>query len=139
MKRIHLIAGLVVVATFLLTGQYLRHCFPSKESLRELTDGVRLLFRSRHIYILCAGLLNLALGLYFENRTARWRRAVQFAGSALLLVAPVLLFAAFVVEPARSDLDTPLSHFGLYALFGGTMLHAVSGIRGRTTPPDTAA
>ena len=60
MKRLHLIIGLTVVVIFLLTGQYMEYVHN-----RLLLDGTRMLYRSRHIYLLLAGLLNLILGIYF--------------------------------------------------------------------------
>jgi hypothetical protein len=42
-----------------------------------LSDSARLMFRSRHIYILAAGLVNLVLGVYFERQARGWRRVVK--------------------------------------------------------------
>ena len=52
MRRFHLGAGLLGVLAFLATGQYHEH-------LRGMDDAQRLLFRSAHIYLLLASLLNL--------------------------------------------------------------------------------
>lgn len=61
MQRFHLIFGFTVVLIFLLTGQcmdkFLHH-------LVGMSDGPRMLYRSRHIYILMAGLLNVGIGTY---------------------------------------------------------------------------
>ena len=126
MKTLHLAVGVFVVVIFLLTGQYLSFRYPNMD---EVDDGLRLLLRSRHIYILLAGTLNIGLGLYFSYRPARWRRNMQLIGSTFLLLASFLLIAAFFYEPGRADLDTPLSHYGLYAVFAGTMLHLISGLK----------
>ena len=93
-----------------------------------MTDAVRLMYRSRHLYILAAGLVNLMLGLYWRRHPDGWRRYVQAAGSALLLAAPALLLTVFLVEPNHTIHD-PLawSHAGLYALFGGSMLQLTCG------------
>ena len=126
MRRLHLIVGVAAVIAFLVTGQLMRHHTPP---MTTLSDSVRLMYRSRHIYILAGGLVNLVLGLYWQQRPRGWRRAVQTAGSALLMAAPVLLVAAFAVEPTGGfHEETPWSHAGLYALFAGSMVHlAVSG------------
>ena len=66
MRRLHLGVGVFAVVTFLITGQF-------NETSRipprvALSDSVRLMFRSRHIYILAAGLVNLILGVYLQGR-----------------------------------------------------------------------
>ena len=65
MKRFHLFFGLAIIVVFLLTGQYMDRRL---DHLMYLADGPRMLFRTRHIYILMAGLLNLSLGSYFSYR-----------------------------------------------------------------------
>ncbi len=60
MRHIHLIVGLLSVAAFLLTGQVMGHHVPNMQSL---PPEVRMMYVSRHIYLLGAALVNLALGL----------------------------------------------------------------------------
>ena len=76
MKRLHLIIGITVIVIFILTGQYLEYVHN-----RILPDGTRMLYRSRHIYLLLSGLLNLILGIYFVPQPRGWRRTVQIAGT----------------------------------------------------------
>jgi len=124
MRRIHWVAGVLTVVWFLVTEQLMRHHTPP---LDRLGDAGRLMCRSRHLYILGSGLVNLMLGLYLQE-AAGWRGAARGAGSILLLLSPVLLTIAFLVEPAAGfQSEMRWSHFGLYALFGGGMLHLVSG------------
>jgi hypothetical protein len=128
MRAIHLWAGAIGVAIFLVTGQLMRHHVPP---MTELSEAVRLMFRSRHIYILLSALVNLMLGLYLELRAAGWRSATQKLGSVLAIASTALLVGAFVVEPGKSvHEELWFSHLGLYALFGGCMAHAAAGIRG---------
>lgn len=61
MKRFHLIFGLVVLVVFLLTGQYMDRFH---EHLRYTPDGPRMLYRTRHIFILLSGLLHVGIGSY---------------------------------------------------------------------------
>ena len=79
MRRFHLILGLVVVVVFLLTGQFMEYMHN-----RLLPDGMRMLYRSRHIYFLLAGILNLSLGLYMTSRPSGWRSTLQIVGSMLI-------------------------------------------------------
>ena len=122
----HVVFGLLVVVAFVLTGQYMDRLH---EHLRGMADGQRMLYRSRHIYILLAGLLNLGLGTYLELRPARWRRALQALGSALVVASTCMLVAAFFREPPLADLQhTPLSYYGLHAILAGTLLHLLGGV-----------
>ena len=121
MRRFHLAVGVLTVIIFVITGQLMRHHSPPMVSL---SDSTRLMFRSRHIYILASGLVNLMLGLYLEVRTG-WHRIVQFLGSTFLVASPVLLILAFRVEPERGfQGEMWRSHAGLYALLLGCVGHA---------------
>jgi hypothetical protein len=125
MKRFHLILGLVVLVVFLLTGQYMDRFH---HHLRHMTDGPRLLYRTRHIFILMTGLLHVGLGTYFSLRLTTARRTLQIAGSILITVATVLFIIAFFYEPHFADLHTPLSLAGTITIAVGSLLHLFSGV-----------
>jgi hypothetical protein len=42
--------------------------------------------------------------------------------SALILVSPVLLLAAFFIDPERGLKSSPLFHFAMYGLFAAGVL-----------------
>jgi hypothetical protein len=127
MRRFHLWFGAAVVVAFLLTGQYMDRFHGHLEGL---ADGPRMLYRSRHIYILLAGLLHLGLGAYLARRRRGWARGAQLAGTALVAAATCLLVVAFFCEPPDGDLENvPYSRLGLYLIAGGTLAHVVSGVR----------
>jgi hypothetical protein len=125
MKRLHLIIGLVLVIVFLLTGQYMDRFL---NHLRGMPDGPRMLYRTRHIFILLSGLLQLALGSYFSYRSQLGGRVLQVLGSVMITVASILFVIAFFYEPRLTGLYTPLSHKGMYLIAIGTLLHLLSGI-----------
>jgi hypothetical protein len=103
MRRLHLIAGLIVFLIFIGTGQIMAHHEPH---MSALSPEVRLLFRSRHIYLL--------------------------AGA--LLAAPVLLLIAFLTEPERGlHGKMRFGRGGIVALAPGTLAHLLSGA-GRKDP-----
>lgn len=110
---------------FLLTGQYMDKFH---NHLVDLPDAPRLLYRTRHIFILLAGLLNLGIGAYFTYRVPPWRRTVQLLGSVFIFAASFLFLIAFFYEPHLSDLHTPLSHWGTYTISAGALLHVISGV-----------
>lgn len=125
MKKFHAVFGLLVVIIFLLTGQYMDKYL---QHLHGMPDGPRLLYRTRHIFILLAGLLHIGIGTYFTSETTQTRRAMQVLGSVLIVIATVLFVVAFFYEPKLADLKTPLSHWGMYSIFAGTFLHLLSGV-----------
>ena len=125
MKKVHLIFGVCVVIAFLLTGQYMDKYY---NHMVGVADAPRLLYRTRHIFILLAGLLNLMIGTYFTLRIEIWRRAIQRLGSLLIFGASFLFVVAFFYEPNLSNLRTPLSHWGMYAIAAGVVLHLASGV-----------
>ncbi len=127
MRKVHLIFGVLVVVAFLLTGQYMDRYY---DHLSGMPDGPRMLYRTRHIFILLAGLLNLAVGAYVTGRARPQGRVLQVLGSVLVVTASVLFVAAFFYEPKLRGLYTPLSHWGTYAMAGGVALHLLSGVSG---------
>ncbi len=106
--------------------KYLNH-------LMHLPNDVRMLYRSRHIYILMASLLNLGIGVYFIYAGQRWRRRLQLAGSTLIAVAPVLLIVAFFKEPSLGPDKTVFSFFGIIAIAVGLLFHFIGGVRTRAS------
>lgn len=125
MRKLHLTFGIFVVIAFLLTGQYMDKFY---NHMQGVPDGVRMLYRTRHIFILLAGLLNLGLAAYFTYRVQLWRRILQVFGSGLIMIASFLFIVAFFYEPSLRDLYTPLSHWGMYSIVAGTVFHLLSGI-----------
>lgn len=124
MRRFHFYFGIAIVIVFLLTGQYMEYV-----NNRTLPDGPRLLYRSRHIYLLFSGLINLSIGAYLTYRPAGWRRAIQLIGSILLTIGPGLLLISFFREPARGPEQTIVAAFGVFGTTLGTLLHVISATR----------
>lgn len=125
MRKLHLIFGIFVLIAFLLTGQYMDKYY---NHMVGVPDGIRLLYRTRHIFILLSGLINLGIAAYFTYRLELRHRVVQLLGSVLILVASLLFIAAFFYEPTLSNLYTPLSHWGTYTILAGIVFHLLSGI-----------
>ena len=115
-----------MLVVFLLTGQYMDRFH---EHLRYTPDGPRMLYRTRHIFILLSGLLHLGIGSYFTHRTQQWRRIFQLVGSVLITIAPVLLTIGFFYEPHLQGLYAPLSKKAIIMLAVGALMHVVSGVK----------
>lgn len=126
MKRLHLWIGAIALFIFLLTGQYMEYLEVRTNALGETA---RVMFRSRHIYLLLAGLVNLGVGAYFNYRERGWQRHLQLVGSALVVTAPVLMLAAFFAEPGVPGLKRHFTLPAVVILSAGTLLHALSGLR----------
>jgi hypothetical protein len=123
MRKLHLIFGIFVFIVFLLTGQYMDKYY---NHMIGAPDAIRLLYRTRHIFILLASLINLGIAAYFTYRLERWRRILQLLGSGLIFAASLLFIAAFFYEPGLSNLYTPFTHRGAYAIVAGIIFHLLS-------------
>lgn len=121
--RAHLTLGVAALILFVGTGAWMHFRY---DHLRGMTDATRLLFRSTHIYLLFAALLNLVTGLEYRVAPRGWATAAQRIGSALLLVTPLLFLAGFLSEPWLGDLQRPWSRPGIYASLAGVLLHLVA-------------
>jgi len=96
--------------------------------LQGMEDFPRILFRSRHIYILFGSLVNISMGMYFNYWYARWRKTLQIAGSVLIIVSSIMLIVAFFYETSRLTFDTPFSRFGVILTAVGVGLHLIGSI-----------
>ncbi len=126
LRMAHLVVGAIAVVAFLATGQVMGRLDPP---VAEMEWAERLLFRSRHMYILAAGLVNLALGVHYRLPEGAVRKAAATAGSLLVLASALLLFFAFFAEPMAGRWPGLLSMFGLQAMFGGVLLHTIVCLR----------
>jgi hypothetical protein len=130
LRFIHVVVGLVAVAIFLATGVAMKLMFPA---VYHSNEAIRYLYRANHVYILFAGLLNLAIGAYVSPSHASFRRITQLWGSVLLLPAPFVLVWAFRVEPIHATSYRPLTLAGVVLCLAGVGLHFLA--RPRQKPP----
>jgi hypothetical protein len=126
LRTAHLVVGAITLGAFLVTGLVM---YGHKPPLSTLDWGERLLFRSRYIYILAAGLVNLSLGIRYALPEGATRRSAAITGSLLALVSCILLFFAFFAEPMAGRAPGPFSVLGLYALSGGVLLNVAASLR----------
>jgi hypothetical protein len=119
-SNLHRWLGLATLILFILTGQIMIHHQPP---VANMEMPLRLLFRSRHIYVLLGGLVNLLIGLRYVLPAAGWRRRAALFGSGLVLLSVPLLSAAFFVEAVGSGRFGPLSTLGPVAAFLGTCVY----------------
>jgi hypothetical protein len=122
MRRLHLIVGLLGIVAFLLTGQYMDRVHAH---LDGMADGPRMIYRSAHIYLLFASLLNVFLGGYFRSAAQRNGRILQWMASAAILVLPVLFLLAFFREPSVPDLVRPWARPAIYLSLFAVPVHVL--------------
>jgi hypothetical protein len=126
MSYLHLIFGLILFVVFLITGRFMRWDFPDKEIIPQ---DLRILMRSRHIYILLSSLIHIVLGVYLQIHTEIWRRSLQIFGSFLLITGSVLFVWAFIYETYIVRHFSDISRFALYVSLWGTMIHLIGGCK----------
>ncbi len=123
-RPLHFWTGIVFVIIFLLTGQYMDL---AHNHLEGMADGPRMIYRSGHIYILFAAVLNLVSGIYW-NELPGFRKKLQILASVLLLLLPWVLLYGFFQEPHLKGLARPWSSMALYGTFGVAVVLAAVGI-----------
>ena len=131
LRGVHLVAGLLGLIAFVLTGQYMELAF---SHLNGMPDAPRLMFRSAHIYTLYGALLNLVLGSYFRPLLGRTARRMQMIGSLAVLIVPVLLLVSFFVESHNNPLSRPVAVIGIYLSLAGCGLHWFASIASHKEP-----
>ena len=124
LRKLHFVVGLAGVVAFLVTGAYMRAGFPDLYAANEV---LRYLYRSNHVYILLASLVNVALGVHLTPRAPGWRATVSLLGSLLALASPVVLCFAFFVEAPVPTPERVLTLVGVVAVTAGIALHVLGG------------
>lgn len=125
MKWFHLTFGILLFIVFTVTGRYMRVDFPDKDAIDQF---LRVLMRSRHIYILFSALIHIVLGVYLQLGPRGWQKAVQITGSVALVGASVLLVWAWQVETYDIQQFSDLSRNGIYLSLAGVVLHMIGGV-----------
>ena len=103
----------------------MRADFPDKEIISQ---DLRILMRSRHIYILYSAFLHVLLGLYFRLSEKTWQKILQIIGSVLLTLSTGLLIWGFIAETYYFQQFSNISRFGIYLSLAGVVGHLLAQI-----------
>jgi hypothetical protein len=128
LRKLHFAVGLAGAVAFVVTGLYMRAGFPDLYGTNEV---LRYLYRSNHVYVLLASLVNVALGVHLTAVAPGWRATVSLLGSLLALAAPVVLCFAFFLEAPVPSPERVLTLVGVIAVTAGIALHVLGGMGGR--------
>ena len=102
----------------------MRTDFPDKELIPQ---DLRLLMRSRHIYILFAALIHLCLGVYIQLRPILVQKIIQITASSVLTLASIMLVYAWYVETYGLQHFSNISRYGIYLSLAAVVLHVIGG------------
>jgi hypothetical protein len=132
-RTLHFVVGMAGVAAFLATGVYMRAGFPDLYAANEV---LRYLYRSNHVYVLLASLVNVALGVHLTPVAPGWRAMVSVIGSLLALASPAVLCFAFFVEAPLASPERVWTLLGVAMVAAGIALHVLGGARRRNAGTD---
>ena len=121
---------------FVLQGQYMDLVH---DHLAGMADAPRMLFRSSHIYLLLAAVLNIVMGIYLRSNIPFLIAELQVVISFIVIVAPIALIAGFFTEPFLADFLRPYTRPALYALFGVGVTLSLVGLFGWRVVDETSA
>lgn len=125
MPHLHKISGVILIIIFLLTGQYMDRFY---NHLDGMEDGLRMFFRSRHIYILLCALINLGMGTYVVLCEQVWRKILQISGSVFILTASILFVTAFFLETRELDWESNFARYGIFIVTAGVIFHFIANL-----------
>lgn len=91
-------------------------------------DVERLYRRSRHLYLLMAGLLQGGIGVYILAHQHRLAHLIQWIATGLMTLASVMLIYAFFSEIPQEIIKTPVSRLAMYTFLASAVLHLGSSI-----------
>lgn len=132
LRSAHGVLGGLALLAFVLSGQFM-HWF--LHHLHGMAWAPRLLYRSAHLYLLWAALLNVLLALHWTPALAGWRQRLQRLGSALILLSPILLAVSFVQDASQQDWLRPWGRWGIYSAFLGVMFQVLAAWPRRIRAP----
>ncbi|MHA8053905.1 hypothetical protein [Aquirufa sp. Wall-65K1] len=123
-STIYLFIGFLSLYFFTWTGKYLSITYPDKPSLEM---GLRVMLRSRHIFILLISLVEIGIGVYIKQCLTRTYLMIQWLAFLCIILSHILLIYAFFFEVELVHIpNTPALHYATYILLAGIILHVLT-------------
>jgi uncharacterized membrane protein YoaK (UPF0700 family) len=104
---------------FAITGQLMRHYYHNTEA----PDVERLYRRSRHLFLLLAGLTQGGIGIYIQPYSSRLLSHLQWLATGLMSLASAFLIYAFFYEIPPVIIRGHFSRLAMYLLLASVVLH----------------
>lgn len=120
MKKLHFWVGFTGLVIFIIQGQYMHR---SLGHLLELEDGVRMMYRTSHVYLFLASAMNVLLGTWSLPRKSSSLFSIGI--SVIFLAAPFLLLASFFLESESGDLERPITFYTMVVIFAAVSLLSI--------------
>jgi hypothetical protein len=115
-RKLHWWIGLLTLAAFLSAGLFMRYV----AHVPDLPVAERLVYRSRFLLLLMAGLANLGLSKGGPEST------LERIASAIVMIAPIFLVTAFLRDPAFGVHGSQLTGWTMRSLFAAAVLLAIA-------------
>jgi hypothetical protein len=125
LATLHRVLGWTTMAAFLATGLFLRLGYPG---VAPPDLAQRVFFRTHHLYLLGAALVQLLVAAHLRARAAAPapRPRLRLAASTLLVSAPPLLLLGFLTEHTAEALRGEATSLGWQASLAGVLLHLLA-------------
>lgn len=121
LRRSHLIAGLLTLLIFPLSGAYMRIYLADEFAA---SDRLRFSIRANHIYILLSALIHISIGSYLRVCAKQRWASLQIAASLPLFISTTVVIAAFFAE-SKTGIDRPVTLLAMVLASVGTLSHAI--------------
>ena len=115
-RKIHWWIGLFTLAAFVSAGVFMRFV----AHVPDLPDAERLVYRSRFLLLLMAGLANFGLSKGGPAST------LDQIASAIVMISPLTLAIAFLRDPAFGVHGSLLTTWTMRGLFAAAVLFAIA-------------
>jgi hypothetical protein len=120
----NLTIGIAVVILFAITGLLMRHYYHNAEA----PDVERLYRRSRHLFLLLAGLMQGGIGVYITVHQDKYSNVIQWMATGLMTLGSTCLAYSFFYEIPQQVVETSAARMAMYFMLASGVLHLGSGL-----------
>ena len=118
LQNLHLAVGAIGLVVFAVQG----HFMDTTLGVSNLPDGPRLMYRTAHLYLMMASVINILMALLPTESGSGWRARLVTLCGLVFLVAPFLFLLSFIIESNDPQFMRPITVFTHYGVFGAGAL-----------------